>query len=93
MDNADLNKLLVAAIVALWGVVVAAVKFGRDTYNDRLKEKNETIDELKDEIREYRRASDRYIETLERALELAGRSAGVAEDVLHAAPRRRSLRD
>lgn len=89
-------KLLAGAVVALWGVAGTLLAVIRHLYDERLKDRDAEVAKLERRIEKMEawdeqrdRASERYVETLERAVDLLDRQAGVAEATLARPPRRR----
>lgn len=80
MDT-DLAKVLIAAVVALWGALIACVAYIR-TDKDRqiadLRAQNAKLEEELDE------RGERYVELLERLAEISDRQTRVTETALKA---------
>lgn len=88
---------LIAAFAALFSVIGTCLGLVRHLYETRLADKDKAVVALEKRIEkmesreeERNRASDRYLESLERAVDLLSRQAGVTEEVVRTAvPTRR----
>lgn len=91
-STTQIIAIVSGVVIALWSALAASFKIIRGMYIEQAAAMEKRIEKMESREEERNRASDRYVEQLERMVEVMSRATGVTEEIVRTTPGRRTSR-